>query len=112
MKLVKKVKKKYHRFRTALLDKPLPLPTKKECVLIEELRATFSNLPVPIDDCQSQAGNKWNRFVQQLHALLEHNDPREFLRWDVILQTMCVLDAPWTRSEFDYLKADDNWQSI
>ncbi len=112
MKLVKKVKKGYHRFRTLLHDKPLALPSEEECVLIEELRAVFLTLPVPGIDCHSEAGNKWSQFVQQLHVLLKNNDPREFLRWDVILETMYAFDAPYSKSEFNSLINNPKWESI
>jgi hypothetical protein len=55
--------------------------------------------------------NEWTGNVIRLKELVCNDDPREFTRWDVIQNTMCVNYASYLTSEFKYLKRHPDWEN-
>lgn len=92
-----------------LYNRPLPHPSAQEQQLITELRSSFRQLPMFEVDKVSGAAAAWQRNMNRLRGLVLEENPREFLRWDVITQTMFVDDAPYVRAELRSLKQRPDW---
>ncbi|MBA3034974.1 MAG: hypothetical protein FP814_00615 [Desulfobacterium sp.] len=110
-KLIKKSKNKFYRTVSSVYDKPLASPTEKEKELIRELKTAFSNLPsLCMTNC-SQSEKEWNNNLYRLRELVLNDDPRQFLRWDVILRTMFAAHAGYVFPELKYLRTRLDWNS-
>lgn len=93
-----------------VFDKPLAPPTNREKELIKELRATFCGLPrLETTNC-SPSEEAWVNYMNCLRELVLNHDPREFLRWSIILQTMFVGYARYIITELNYLKSRPKWE--
>jgi len=73
----------------------------KEARLLNEFKQAFSSTP------QTNADSAWSRYLNLFRERAIHDDPRKFLRWDVIEETMCVSYARFLKTEMAYLK--QNW---
>lgn len=110
-KLIKKSKRKIYRAVSLLYDNPLAPTTNTEKELIRELKTTFRNFPnLETTNC-SFSEKEWINNVYRLRELVLNEDPREFLRWDVILRTMSVTHASYLIPELKYLKSCFDWKS-
>ena len=70
------------------MEKPLSLPTEREKKLVDELKTTFLNLTcLDTTDCVPSE-KLWLDNIKRLRELVLNDDPREFLRWDIIKQEM------------------------
>jgi len=47
----------------------------------------------------------------RLKELVLNDDPRQFLRWDVVLKTMFVTNASYVGPELEYLRSLSDWDS-
>ncbi|MBF0501997.1 MAG: hypothetical protein HQM09_17795 [Candidatus Riflebacteria bacterium] len=83
-------------------------PTDRESILIENLRARIINLPEPVIGL-SDAGNEWSRNRLRLRSLILQEDPRSFLHWDVIRQTMFVGNVEYVAAELFFLQKSGLW---
>lgn len=59
----------------------------------------------------SPSEKEWLGNVNRLQDLVLGDDPREFLRWDVILKTMSVTYAGYVTHELEYLQGLSAWES-
>lgn len=110
-KIMKKLKRGFYRSIAALHDRPLEPPTNEEEQLAGELRATFHTLASEqITNC-SPSEKEWFTNVNRLKELVLNHNPREFLRWDIILRTMSVAYASYITPELKYLKSRSDWES-
>ena len=57
-----------------------------------------------------QANNKWDKNIQRLFDLIHSKDPRAFLSWDVIQETMFVNSADYIRQELRCLQEHTEWR--
>jgi len=81
--------------------------TNKEEELIDELRNTFAGFS---GSSKSEQGeSRWLENIHRLNELVDSEDPRYFLQWDVIKRTMEVGNADFIETELDYLKQLNNW---
>jgi len=71
-----------------------------ESALLEEFKQAFASRP------QTQADSAWDRYLNQFRDSALRDDPRKFLRWGVIEETMCVSYARFLKTEMAYLKKD------
>jgi hypothetical protein len=95
----------------ALLDRPLPPPTEAELARVARLRASFRMCP-PDDPHDIQApGAEWTAFSNRLRELVLQGDPREFLRWDVIRESMFVSRMPYVGLELAWLRRRPDWKT-
>jgi hypothetical protein len=90
-----------------LFDNPLAPPTDAERRLWERLKTDVEDVPLPSAVSASAAENAWLGFLAQLRENIRHDDPREFLRWPVIMRTMFVNFAPFVFRELRFLRAQD-----
>lgn len=103
MRLIRKLKTRVAR----MLEAPLPPATPRERELIQELRQKFSKL----DGSDAPTDREWQENTARLAHLVENEDPREFIRWDVIRHTMFVGNATYVREELDWLKRRPDWST-
>jgi len=85
-------------------------PTPEETKLIENLKAEFSKLPLEKTENYSPAERAWKENSNRLCQKIRLDDPRYFLSWDVIIETMCVSNEPFVEIEFNHLRKLQEWQ--
>jgi hypothetical protein len=105
----KKLNRIIYKLLSSLYDKPLTPPTIKEKKLVDELKSVFLELPIRGNTDCSPSEQEWFTNANRLRDLILNDDPREFLRWDVILRTMCVTYASYVTPELRYLKNHRDW---
>jgi len=99
----------YKKTLCLLHDKPLPKATQREQELTENLLRSVERLPhEDVSDCLPSA-KQWKENVNRLRHLILSADPREFLRWDVLTETMVVGNDDFVLTELNHLKQDTEW---
>ncbi len=110
-KWAKKYRRLIMRLRTARYDHPLRPAGETDQLLIGELRAAVEEMP-PLDTpTERPSEREWIENVTRLKNLVLEEDPRGFLRWDVIVKTMSVAFADYIVPEYRFLKTQPDWQS-
>lgn len=90
----------------------LPPPNKLEAQLIDELRQSIRRLPpLPTDNSEESAEAIWTRNRIAIREQILHDDPRRFLNWVVIKNTMFFSNTPYIKPAFESLRASGRWQS-
>lgn len=93
--------KKYYRL--------LEPPTAKEKENIKKLIKSFEELPYEVTvDCR-ESEELWKQNMNNLKELVLNDNPREFLRWDVILGTMFVSNEHYILTELNHLRKKSDW---
>ena len=92
-------------------DTPPGPITESEKKSVDRLRDDFRNLDIQSSRESEESACEWNRNMSRLKTLVLEEDPRNFLRWDVILKTMFVENAEYIEPEIEYLKQQPNWAS-
>jgi len=105
----KKLKRLLCRYMSARHDSPLLAPTDTEMQSIEKVRATFRGFENVESAACRPSEKEWFENTKRLRELILNDDPREFLRWDVILKTMAVTNASYVCAELKYLKSRLDW---
>lgn len=99
----------YKKILFLLHDRPLPKATKRDQELIENLLRSVERLPdEDASDCPPSE-KQWKENVNRLKQLILADDPREFLRWDVLTETMVVGNDDFVLTELNHLKQDAGW---
>ena len=93
-----------------LFQKSLPVPSKLELENLSEFRRSFSNLPTMEIKNVEASEIAWIKNMNRLKDLAMHQNPRKFLRWDVIGNTMFIADAKYILKELKYLKSLNDWE--
>lgn len=83
------------------------LSVEREQELIDELRSSFREFSDSKEETQGE--RRWLNNNKRLNELVNTEDPRHFLQWDVIKRTMEVGDADFIELELDFLKMGANW---
>jgi hypothetical protein len=84
----------------------------QEAARAEELAKTIAGLPsLDGPPSKSAAAEDWLQNRRRLRELLAGGDPRRFLEWQVIRNTMFITNTPYVRRELDALKKAADWQS-
>jgi hypothetical protein len=94
-----------------MFDKPLPAASETENRLVKEIRETFRDLTGSNTQHSGLCHTEGQENIARLRELVLNDDPRRFMRWDVILKTMSVAQAEYVRPEFNYLKNLADWDS-
>ena len=94
---------KYYR----LLDPP----TAKEKEDIKKLKKTFKELPYEFAENCPKSERLWKQNMNNLRELVLKNNPREFLRWDIILGTMFVGNEQYVLTELNDLRKKYDWKN-
>ena len=82
-----------------------------ERALIDELRAGCRALPLRDATGGTPNENDWATAMNRLRELALHEDPRAFLRWDVIIERMAVRGSPITPIELAALQGRADWEA-
>lgn len=106
--VVEKLKKGVHKI-VSMRQKVLSHPTQSEQLQIHQLRKDFRLLPDADESVRSEAGSVWNKNLNRLKKYVLEMDPRAFLRWDVVRETMFVGNADYINYELAYLKKNKEW---
>lgn len=91
------------------LEKPLPALTSQENEFLSEIRSTFQGFPVADTTGALPSEKIWADNMNRLREHVISGNPREFLRWDVILKTMFVNQARYISTELNFLKNSPEW---
>jgi len=94
-----------------LLDRPLPPPSIDEEVFLSELHTAFRELSVLDTTNALPSETVWWSNTNRLRELVLNQDPREFLRWDVVSQAMFISFSRYTSTELKYLKHRPDWNT-
>ena len=80
--------------------------------LIDELKARFSELQHDKNKVSLDFDEAWKRNVYDLSEMVLNEDPRHFLRWDVILETMFVKNERYVFTELSEIKQQIDWHEV
>jgi hypothetical protein len=92
------------RYLSLLIDRSISIPTPVELKLVDDLRAAFRKLPAVVAPQSNPSAQEWAENMNELRWLVLNDDPRKFLRWKVILETMFTAFATYIRRELRFLK--------
>jgi len=109
--IVQKIKSIAWKIFMQLFEKPLTNPSEKEQEQIEQLRRIFLSFPDADENATSEAEREWNININRLKNKVMSEDPREFLRWDVVRKSMFVGNAEYINDELKYLKSHREWST-
>ena len=99
-----------HKLRRRLNWEKLSPPTAREEQLIGNLRREIYALPTLVESqAASDAERAWLRNRQMLRAELLAKDPRGFVDFPVIQDTMFINDASWLLAELQTLEGETNF---
>lgn len=109
--VVEKLRRAYLKVQLLLVDKSLPAATNEDIDQINKLRDDFRKFPVfdVMNSAQSLA--EWQINLNELRQCILTKNPREFLRFPVILRTMFVDKPNYVRFELSHLQRQTNWQT-
>jgi len=92
----------------------LASPTKRAPrnveIALRRLRAEASAIPDMPTDGAASSSARWAINTNELRRRILSDDPRDFLRWEVIRRTMFVGSERYIRTELDELRNDHAWQ--
>lgn len=89
--------------------KTLKPPTSVETMRIEKLRSSFRKIPERLALNAPPSEAAWIRYMNVFREDVLNKDPRDFLNWPVIEETMCASFALYLRTELAYLRSLRNW---
>ena len=78
---------------------------------INQLKTDIGLLPEFDEEAVSDAESIWNKNINELKKMIIHNDPREFIKWDVVRETMFVGNADYINVELKYLQSHKQWDT-
>lgn len=93
-----------------VIDKPLGPSTNRDDELVEELRSIFRQLPCSYPSGGTPSEVAWINNMKRLRELVFSDNPRKFLRWDVISETMFVSNPRYISRELHFLKGLPDWK--
>ena len=93
------------------VDRRLLPPTDREVKLVEDLRSLFRTFQRDEVEDALLSETAWMNHTQRLSELVLNDDPRKFLRWNVINETMFVSHPEYIRKELGYLASLPDWGS-
>lgn len=96
-------------FRVATVPGPAE-PTASEMKFISELRSRFLEFPVLKTDTCLPSEKEWFDNINVLRDKVLVEDPRNFLRWDVIKRTMLVENSNYVNKELEFIKGLPDWK--
>jgi hypothetical protein len=91
-------------------------PTSQERHLIEVLRKEVEGVEIDISDAMPASERTWNEKMRALKQKVLEEDPRSFLRWEVIFNSMFVWFARFIIPELNHLRRlpswNDRWKEV
>lgn len=102
----------YNKILRKLVPRVLPAPSPKERALIDTLRAQIRALPEILpDEGVNRAEQFWMENRVNLRRELLSKDPRAFLNFPVICETMFLDDPPYIAHELKALRSSPAWRN-
>jgi hypothetical protein len=89
---------------TKIFDKPLTPPSSSELELVDELRNRFQDLSHPQGEDMPPSQAEWAGNMIRLRELVLNDNPRRFLRWDVVRASMFVTHPRYIQRELSFLR--------
>jgi hypothetical protein len=89
-------------------SKKLNLPNEQEKNLINDLRK--NTVDFSYDFQQSEAESEWMKHAKRVSELIQIDDPRRFLKWNPVKDTMGGSNYFFVTHELKYLKSNLNWR--
>ncbi len=96
---------------TKIVDKPLASPSSRELELVSELKNRFQVLTSPQNEDMPSSQAVWERNMNRLRELVLNDDPRRFLRWDVVRSSMFVTHPRYIQKELNTLRNQPDWNN-
>lgn len=90
-------------------SKKLAPPNKKEISLINDLRKNTLNFQYY--SSESSAENEWMKHAKRVSELIQIDDPRKFLKWNPVKDTMGGSNYFFVISELNYLRFRSQWNA-
>jgi len=90
--------------------KPFDPPSLREQKLIDDLKNTFKKLSNEDATGHSHPERIWKQNINDLRELVLTENPREFLRWDVISGTMFVGNEDYVVTELNHVRGKPDWK--
>jgi hypothetical protein len=96
---------------SAIFDRRPGPSTRDERESLTDLREAFLAFPVygVADVPPSEAS--WRANMERLRQLVLEDDPRRFLRWDVVSRSMFAGNAPYAWPELRFLRSLPDWKA-
>jgi hypothetical protein len=95
----------------AVQNRPLPPPSDREIEQIDQLKAAFANIPERETENVPPSEAAWCSYMNRLRDLVLTQDPRGFLRWDVVCQTMFITYKHYIYRELKHLWRRVDWRT-
>jgi hypothetical protein len=108
MHMIRKILKK---ILGIIFSRSLRPPTEEEIGFLKQLQDEFRNLDVSISSNALPSEAVWLGNMKILRHLVLSQDPRSFLRWDVVSHTMFVTYASYIAAELRFLKERSDWNA-
>lgn len=105
------VKRIAYRLLSFILGRALPPLSSMEKDYIAELQREFRKQPILVSKNTVASEAAWAGNMNRLRELVLSHDPRKFLRWDVIRNTMFVTYARYISSELRHLANEPDWST-
>jgi len=96
---------------TRIFYKPLVHPSSRELELVDELKNRFQDLSHPQDEDMPLSQAVWASNMNRLRELVLNDNPRRFLRWDVVRSGMFVTHPLYILRELNFLRKLPDWNS-
>jgi hypothetical protein len=99
----------YRKIVGLMVDKPLSSATGTEQTLVDELRKSVRGLTDEAVSNELPSEKEWKQNVVRLKELILSDDPRKFLRWDVLEKTMVIGSEDFIQLELNHLRNNQDW---
>jgi hypothetical protein len=94
-----------------VFDRQLPPPSRSERMFLSELQTVFRELPTLDTAIALPSESAWLSNMDRLRKLVLNQNPREFLRWDIVSSTMFITYASYISRELKYLRSQSDWNT-
>jgi hypothetical protein len=94
-----------------LFDTPLSPATGRESDLVEELRETCRTIPPMKTQGLPGSLAAWAAYANSVREMILHEDPRAFLRWNVIQTMLFAANQPYVVHDLRLLRQRRDWNT-
>ena len=99
-----------YKIASVMTDRPMAAATEDERHAADKLRADLDRLSAAAD-MSSVTHEAWTAYAERLAHLVRAEDPRSFLRWDVVQKTMVVANCRYVHTELKWLWRRPDWDT-
>jgi hypothetical protein len=109
--MINTLKELYRTFKHGEIILKLEEPSLKQKELTEELRNKTKNIPAIQTANLNGAALQWAEYMNELRNLILNEDPRVFLKWEVIQYSMFIGNVPYVDIELKDIEAASDFES-